>query len=102
MLKPADRGTIGTLVAFPNVANSRRGAGPTKARRVVELEAENAKLRATAIALVLEIHDLRTANVHRSGNAGPDEESGGLIESPEVKLFLHRRPALRHSWRRSR
>jgi hypothetical protein len=102
MLKPADRGMIGTLVAFPNVADSQRNAGFAKARRLMELEAENAKLRDTAIALLLEIHELRTGSARETKNTGADEESGTLIESAEVARFRHRRAALRHFWRRGR
>jgi hypothetical protein len=102
MLKPADRGTIGTLVAFPNVANHRRNAGLATARRLVELEAENAKLRDTAIALVLEIHDLRAGSARGRRNTDADEDSGAPTESPEVTLFRHRRLASRHFWRRGR
>jgi hypothetical protein len=100
MLKPADRYTIGTLLAFPNVVHAQRNASLVKARRLAELEAENARLRDTAIALALEIHDLRTGSAGERRNA--DKGSDVLIESLEITLLRQRRPALRHSWRRSR
>jgi hypothetical protein len=62
MLKATGRDTVGRVVAFPNLANSQWHEAAKEARRL-ELEAENAKLKDAAIALMLEIRDLRGSPV---------------------------------------
>ena len=99
MLKPADRSTVGTVIAFPNGADSQRnGRLNSRALRLIELEAENAKLRKTAIALLLAIDDLREG---RSMDAA--DPPCILIARQEIPVLARRRRlASRQSWRRTR
>jgi len=59
MLKATNHDTVGRVVAFPNLPNSQWHHAAKEAQHLVELEAENTKLKDAAIALMLEIRDLR-------------------------------------------
>jgi hypothetical protein len=107
MVKPTDADNIaGTVVAFPRRA-APLGSGRALRRddKLVELEAENAKLRAAAVELMLEIRDLRTTS--RPRTAQPNERempasSRFIPGQPAATSFAPRRPTFLRVSRRMR
>jgi hypothetical protein len=94
----------GTILTFPTGKNYRRGGSLAYDRRLDELEAENTKLRDSAIQLMLEIRALRqtTSSGTRRTNEHDLHAANGFISNQPAAASARRGPACFRSSRRMR